>query len=115
MPQEKGPSGPQCLLYWAWTWNATDEDVLPEVKTLESFFAERSYVDQYVFQEETASRRHYQGKLHLKEKKAKATVLDDFRQAGFDVTQVFAFYYIILFLKFEFSVSRLIFFYWVCS
>ncbi|AXH77059.1 MAG: Rep [Cressdnaviricota sp.] len=74
-----------CLKLWAFTWNAPTEDgaVEPKPEILSQYFEERSYVEHWVFQEERVSRTHYQGKIELKERKAKGTLLADFESAGF--------------------------------
>lgn len=74
-----------CLKLWAFTWNAPEADapVEPKPETLIQYLEERTYIDHWVFQEEKVSRAHYQGKLELKERKAKSTLLADFESAGF--------------------------------
>jgi len=51
---------------------------------------ERTYIEQYVFQleEGAGGRRHYQGSLRCDVKKAKGTLLADFRRAGLNCKQL---------------------------
>lgn len=77
------------LQYWCFTWNASNEDWLPEVESLRGFLDEREW--RYVFQTEKVSRRHYQGRIDLKDKSArmvKNTLLGIFQAGGYDVTNL---------------------------
>ncbi len=76
----------QCLLYWAFTLNSTSTvsgEGLPDHETVKTFCEERAYIKEFVFQKERATRDHYQGRLHLNEKKSKAIILQDLSNAGF--------------------------------
>lgn len=77
------------LQYWCFTWNASNEDTLPEVDGLRRYLDERDW--RYVFQTEMVSRRHYQGRIDLKDKSArmvKATLLSVFEAGGYDITNL---------------------------
>lgn len=76
----------KCLEFWAMTWNADDADNLPDVDTLIGFLNERRW--RFVFQTEKVSRRHYQGRIKVDERRCKTTLLGLMEAGGFDVTQL---------------------------
>lgn len=82
----------KCLEYWAFTWNASDaesDSSLPLHESLQTFLDERSW--KWVYQLERGEDRgrfHYQGRIHLDERRCKITVLNLFQAAGWDVTNL---------------------------
>lgn len=76
----------KCLEFWAFTWNADDADVLVDRELLIQFLNERQW--KFVFQLEKVTRRHYQGRIRVDERRCKTTLLGLMEAGGFDVTQL---------------------------